>query len=567
MSPADPLQQLKDLFDCFDKDTSGALSVQGLSHIADSDSRELHELLVAADINTDGVITRTEWDQHVSSWFEGHEGQVQAILDAASGITEEVLQTKRKKVRSKRQIAAVWDGARSDGEDEIGWFGLPAVASQDLSFKAENRAVPIGQKLEVMVGGSCFLCEVAAYDEDQDYPYLLHFPAGDVKEKRCMIDVTSSRIIAPLWTREKAPFHFIDAEEEVSPLEMLTSHANGEPINPSQMVSLVRRARQQFQSEPALLRIPLQGASVSIFGDIHGNFAGFASLASQLQGSGKAKLDAVKDAMLQPPADIVIFLGDLVDRGDENLKLLLTVLAWKVQHPDRIFLLRGNHEDENINCRYGFEKECRDLFGEDGKKIYRQVNNMFNYLPVAAVLGDFAFCCHGGLGPSILSLADVSLLDAHKPISLEVPPSTNMDKTAIDLLWADPCEEVDADVNADGFAENSARGMGHVWNAAASRKFLETTGLKIIIRGHECEPAGYLYNHDRQVLTIFSSPAYSENNDAAVATLDASGLSSLNFLRVNAKNEPVSAAAQLEDRDSLQRKAKPRSVCQGCVSF
>ncbi|CAE7352124.1 unnamed protein product [Symbiodinium sp. CCMP2592] len=156
-----------DLFDCFDKDTSGALSVQGLSHIADSDSRELHELLVAADINADGVITRTEWDQHVSSWFEGHEGRgVQAILDAASGITEEVLQTKRKKVRSKRQIAAVWDGARSDGEDEIGWFGLPAVASQDLSFKAENRAVPIGQKLEVMVGGSCFLCEVAAYDEE-----------------------------------------------------------------------------------------------------------------------------------------------------------------------------------------------------------------------------------------------------------------------------------------------------------------------------------------------------------------------------------------------------------------
>ena len=30
-----------------------------------------------------------------------------------------------------------------------------------------------------------------------------------------MIDVTSSRIIAPLWTREKAPFHFVDAEEEV----------------------------------------------------------------------------------------------------------------------------------------------------------------------------------------------------------------------------------------------------------------------------------------------------------------------------------------------------------------
>ena len=50
------------------KDTSGALSVQGLSHIADSDSRELHELLVAADINADGVITRylaREWSHLV----------------------------------------------------------------------------------------------------------------------------------------------------------------------------------------------------------------------------------------------------------------------------------------------------------------------------------------------------------------------------------------------------------------------------------------------------------------------------------------------------------------------
>ena len=37
-------------------------------------------------------LLRTEWDQHVSSWFEGHEGQVQAILDAASGITEEAVE-------------------------------------------------------------------------------------------------------------------------------------------------------------------------------------------------------------------------------------------------------------------------------------------------------------------------------------------------------------------------------------------------------------------------------------------------------------------------------------------
>ena len=43
-----------------------------------------------------------------------------------------------------------------------------------------------------------------------------------------------------------------------------------------------------------------------------------------------------------------------------------------------MFLLAGNHEDANINCRYGFQEECETRFGEeDGRALFRQINNMF----------------------------------------------------------------------------------------------------------------------------------------------------------------------------------------------
>ncbi|CAJ1426780.1 unnamed protein product [Effrenium voratum] len=567
MSPPDSLQRLKELFDSFDKAKAGNLSVQELAHFAD-EGNELHEFLVAADVNEDGVITRQEWDSHVTSWLDEHEDKAEAILTAAGGVTDEALTQKRHKLRSKRQVAPAWDNAKSDGEEEgISWFGVPIISSnQDHSFKQEDRCVPVGQKMEVMVNGSCFLCEVAACEMDKDYPYLLSFPAGDLKQKRCMIDVVSGRIIAPLWTRHKAPFHFVDDEEEADPSELLAAVAAREAIATPKIVSLVRRARQSFQQEPALLELSLSGQSkVAIFGDIHGNFQGFKCLLMQLaKDAGQEKSES--QILSEPPSEKVLFLGDLVDRGDANVDVLLTVLAWKVQFPDRVFVLRGNHEDENINCRYGFDKECKERFGNDaGKIIYRQMNNMFNYLPVAAQVAD-CFCCHGGLGPSISSLDEVRRLDAMKPVSLEAHPETPEEKTMLDLLWADPCEDVDAQVDEHGFATNAGREIAHVWNEAATTRFLEKSGLKLIIRGHECETAGYLYNHSRQVLTIFSSPGYSEGNDGAAATMGAEGAEGLSFTRVNAKYQPAGRRSIAEDRDRGQKKVKPRSVCQaGCV--
>ena len=83
-------------------------------------------------------------------------------------------------------------------------------------------------------------------------------------------------------------------------------------------------------------------------GDIHGR----ADLLHKLQA--KVKNHAVEN----PGPKKIVFLGDYVDRGKFCIEVLSLILMLKINYPDRIYLLRGNHEGRTMTSYFNFRTEC-----------------------------------------------------------------------------------------------------------------------------------------------------------------------------------------------------------------
>jgi serine/threonine-protein phosphatase 2A catalytic subunit len=192
-----------------------------------------------------------------------------------------------------------------------------------------------------------------------------------------------------------------------------------------------------------------------------------------------------------PPYTSYLFLGSYVNRGDFSVETMSLLVALKVRYPDRITLLRGSHEGRQITQIYGLYDECLRKYGSSN--VWQYFTDLFEYLPLSAVIGGRIFCVHGGLSPSIDSLEEIMELHRIQETPHEGPLS--------DMLWSDP-----DDRNGWGIG---AAGPGYQYGEDIVREFNQRNNLQLIIRSHQMVIDGFQWmSPEKHLVTIFSAPNY-----------------------------------------------------------
>lgn len=259
-----------------------------------------------------------------------------------------------------------------------------------------------------------------------------------------------------------------------------------EPIKESEVKLLCQLALEVLVEESNVQRV---AAPVTICGDIHGQFFDMMELF-------KVGGDC--------PQTNYLFMGDFVDRGFYSVETFLLLLCLKVRYPDRITLIRGNHESRQITQVYGFYDECLRKYGS--VNVWRYCTDIFDYLSLSAVINNSVFAVHGGLSPTINTLDHIRTIDRKQ----EVPH----DGAMCDLLWSDP-----DDIEGWGL---SPRGAGYLFGGDVCASFNLANQIDLIARAHQLVMEGYKWMFKDQLVTVWSAPNYCYRcgNVAAILEFD-----------------------------------------------
>ncbi|RYP04606.1 hypothetical protein DL764_004343 [Monosporascus ibericus] len=175
------------------------------------------------------------------------------------------------------------------------------------------------------------------------------------------------------------------------------------------------------------------------------------------------------------------------------------------RYPDRIVLVRGNHESRQITQVYGFYEECQQKYGN--ASVWKACCQVFDFLVLAAIVDGEVLCVHGGLSPEIRTIDQIRVVARAQEIPHE--------GAFCDLVWSDP-EDVET-------WAISPRGAGWLFGDKVATEFNHVNGLKLIARAHQLVNEGYKYHFPQNsVVTVWSAPNYCYRcgNVASIMTVD-----------------------------------------------
>ncbi|KAG9709429.1 calcineurin-like phosphoesterase, partial [Aureobasidium melanogenum] len=341
------------------------------------------------------------------------------------------------------------------------------------------------------------------------------------------------------------------------------------PIPETQVRELCYKARELLIEEGNVVTV---NAPVTICGDIHGQFHDLMEL---FRVGGDV------------PDTNYLFMGDFVDRGFYSLESFLLLLCLKVRYPDRITLIRGNHESRQITTVYGFYDECLRKYGS--ANVWRYCCEVFDYLALGAlILGASSELSPTSAElpqdiqqpiPESLQDVEIEIINSHNQVMNRFPrpkPSTessvpnspsntgpagtgatsssggsasnqggavlcvhgglsplidSIDKIRlIDRKQEVPHEGAMCDLlwsdpdDIDGWGL-SPRGAGFLFGADIVKHFNHKNDLSLIARAHQLVMEGFKEMFDNTIVTVWSAPNYCYRcgNVAAILELSEDG--------------------------------------------
>ncbi|KAK8627335.1 hypothetical protein V6N13_134948 [Hibiscus sabdariffa] len=195
----------------------------------------------------------------------------------------------------------------------------------------------------------------------------------------------------------------------------------------------------------------------------------------------------------------------------EAMRLILIISSWEIIFVRTAgscallvpYFLRG----------YGLYDECLRKYGN--ANVWKHFTDLFDYLPLTALIESQIFCMHGGLSPSLDTLDNIRALDRIQEVPHEGP--------MCDLLWSDPGDRCGWGI--------SPRGAGYTFGQDVASQFNHTNGLSLVSRAHQLVMEGYNWCQDKNVVTVFSAPNYCYHCGNMAAILEIGENMDQNFLQ------------------------------------
>ena len=241
------------------------------------------------------------------------------------------------------------------------------------------------------------------------------------------------------------------------------------------------------------------------------------------------------------------------------MECVLLLFCLKVLYPNKLFLLRGNHEWLQTSKGYteSFERHITNLYKnlDDVQTLVYAFMSAFSYMSLACLLSQQRILCvHGGIPRafrrSLLSLTEYLEKYVKKPIEGSFPKRVG-NNVVTDLMWGDPVEDESTAQTTrelpEGFYRSPRDLDGTVTACTFGKKalenFLKGHRLQMLIRAHQNQDMGCFVSNSSQLVTVFSSSRYSKGNRGAALYLDDSVLTVLAHEPevVDTKDKPVTS--------------------------